>query len=145
MAGLKGHPTLAVMNTNSVIADKVEAPQPANPALTTEGSQVLTGRPTLLGEPPPGLASRFATAPPGTVPEWAKLPSPRERCPFSGASRSWLLDQERLGRIKIVRVRQPGRMRGACFVYVPSLLALLRGELEKQGSEAVQAGQAGGK
>ncbi|NBV21910.1 MAG: hypothetical protein EBS05_08320 [Proteobacteria bacterium] len=43
-----------------------------------------------------------------------------------------MLDQERLGRIKIVRVRQPGRVRGACFIYVPSLLALLRGELAKQ-------------
>jgi hypothetical protein len=34
--------------------------------------------------------------------------------------------------VKIARVRQPGRLRGACFVYVPSLLALLRGELDRQ-------------
>jgi hypothetical protein len=36
---------------------------------------------------------------------------------------------EKAGRVKVVRVRQPGKMRGACFVYVPSLMALLRGEL----------------
>jgi hypothetical protein len=82
------------------------------------------------------MERRFAPTPPGVFPEWVKLPAPRERCPISGASRSWLLDMERHGRIKIARVRQPGRMRGACFVFVPSLLALLRGELEKQTATA---------
>jgi len=98
-----------------------------------EDSQVIIGKPTLVGEPPPGLERRFAPVPPGAMPEWCKLPTPRERCPITGASRSWILDQEQLGRVKIARVRQPGRMRGACFVYVPSLLALLRGELVEKG------------
>ena len=121
---------------------KHRAPQQTSPARTSEDSPTatlnttsaapLTGLPTLHGLPPPGLERRFAPAQPGTTPEFSKLPSPRERCVISGASRSWLLDQERLGRIKIVRVRQPGRVRGACFIYVPSLLALLRGELAKQ-------------
>ena len=126
---------------------KHKAPQQTSPARTSEDSSTatlnptlaapLTGLPTFHGPPPPGMERRFAPAPVGQVPEWAKLPAPREKCPFTGASRSWLLDQEALGRIKIVRVRQPGRMRGACFVFVPSLLALLRGELEKQTATAV--------
>lgn len=111
-------------------AHQTEGPTTAtlNPALASP----LTGLPTLHGPPPPGMERRFAPAQAGVTPEWCKLPSPRERCPFTGASRSWILDMEQQGRVKIVRVRQPGRMRGACFVFVPSLLALLRGELEKQ-------------
>lgn len=122
------------------------APQPKDRAHQSEGPNTatlnptlaapLTGLPTLHGSPPPGLERRFTPAPVGQVPEWCKLPSPRERCPFTGASRSWILDQEKLGRIRLVRVRQPGRLRGACFVFVPSLLALLRGELEKQTATA---------
>lgn len=122
-------------------ANAAKAPPQPDPVRTLEGPNTstlnpalaasLTGLPTLHGPPPSGLERRFTPAPAGQVPEWARLPAPREKCPFTGASRSWLLDQEALGRIKIVRVRQPGRMRGACFVYVPSLLALLRGELEK--------------
>jgi hypothetical protein len=92
------------------------------------------------------MERRFASTPAGATPEWCKLPSPRERCPITGASRSWILDQEELGRVKIARVRQPGRLRGACFVYVPSLLALLRGELDRQTmTPAAQAAAEGGK
>ena len=126
-------------------ANAAKAPPQTDPARTLEGPNTstlnpelvapLTGLPTLHGPPPPGMERRFGPATAGQVPEWAKLPAPREKCPFTGASRSWLLDQEKLGRIKIVRVRQPGRMRGACFVYVPSLLALLRSELEKGGTK----------
>ncbi len=114
--------------------------QPTNPALKMEDSSVrqiaeaiLTGKPTLLGQAPVGFESRFSPVPAGQLPEFCKLPSPRERCPLTGASRSWILDMEKAGRVKIVRVRQPGKMRGACFVYVPSLIALLRGELSKEG------------
>ena len=115
-----------------------KAPQPPNPPLILEDSQkikqiaeqILTGKPTLFGQAPAGLNARFTAVPPGQLPEFCKLPSPGERCPLTGASRSWILDMEKLGKVKVVRVRQPGKMRGACFVYVPSLLALLRGELE---------------
>jgi hypothetical protein len=116
------------------------APQPTNPALKTEDSstrgiaeKILAGKPTLLGQAPKGLESRFTPVPSGQLPEFSKLPSPRERDPLTGASRSWILDMERAGRVKIVRIRQPGKMRGACFVYVPSLLALLRDEMNKEG------------
>jgi hypothetical protein len=113
------------------------APQPTNPARKTEDSslnkiadEMLTGKPTLLGRAPPGFESRFAPVLSGQLPEFSKLPSPRERCPLTGASRSWILDMEQAGRVKIVRIRQPGKMRGACFIYVPSLMALLRAELD---------------
>ena len=136
-------PTTKTPSTSPAHTSEDSQPSTLNPASPValfpqsvsaqiEQPHLLTGKPTLHGPPPPGLERRFAPAPAGQVPEWCKLPSPRERCPFTGASRSWILDQEKLGRIRLVRVRQPGRMRGACFVFVPSLLALLRGELEKQ-------------
>jgi hypothetical protein len=37
---------------------------------------------------------------------------------------------EKAGRVKIIRVRQPGKVRGACFVHVASLMELLRSHLE---------------
>jgi hypothetical protein len=111
-------------------SNNVNAPQPTNPARTLEDSSILTGKPTLAGLAPKGLESRFSPVPFGQLPEFMKLPPPRGRCPLTGASRSWLLDQEKSGKIKIVRVRQPGKMRGAAFLFVPSLLALLRGEME---------------
>lgn len=127
--------------------NKNNAPQQTNPARNTEDSSIrqiaetiLTGKPTLLGHAPAGIESRFSPALAGQLPEFCKLPSPRERCPLTGASRSWILDMEKAGRVKVVRVRQPGKMRGACFVYVPSLLALLRGEMEQQAT--AQSGDA---
>lgn len=105
-----------------------KAPQQTNPACNLEDS-FRTSKPTLLGTAPVGLEQRFTTVATGQLPEFTKLPPARGRCPLTGASRSWILDMEKLGKIKIVRVRQPGKMRGACFVYVPSLLALLRSEL----------------
>ncbi len=120
---------------------KQETPQQSNPALEKEDSsiqqiaeKILAGKPTLLGQAPKGLESRFSPVPSGQLPEFCKLPSPRERCPLTGASRSWILDMEKAGRVKIIRVRQPGKLRGACFVYVPSLIALLRGEMDKEGN-----------
>jgi len=37
---------------------------------------------------------------------------------------------EKAGLVKIVRIRRPGKMRGACFVQVASLMALLRSGIE---------------
>lgn len=138
------------MTNNIVSADKAQAPQPAKPAHNLEASrnlhalagvipitcepaeQILTGTPTVHGQVPRGLERRFLPVAPGQIPEFSKLPSPRERCPFSGASRSWLIDQDKAGNIKLVRVRQPGKVRGAVFVHVPSLLAFLRSQMEVQ-------------
>lgn len=121
-----------------VSPNKNKAPQQANPARQAEDLLVHeiadtthTGKPSLLGQAPAGLEMRFSTAPSGQLPEFYKLPSPHARCPYTGASRSWLLDMEKRGLVKIVRVRRPGKMRGACFVFLPSVLGLLRSALDK--------------
>ena len=111
-----------------------KTPQQDGPA------QLLEGHPTFHGQPPAWARTRFTPALPGTVPEFAKLPAPRERCPFSGASRSWLIDQDKAGNIRLVRVRQPGRTRGAVFVHVPSLLDFLRREMAAQDPAATEGG-----
>jgi len=124
--------------------NNTKAPQQGNPARETEGSiinnhqpaeAILASKPTLLGQAPAGLEGRFSIVPGGPMPEFCKLPNPRERCPLTGASRSWILDMEKAGRVKIVRLRKPGKMRGACFVSVPSLMALLRNAMEEQFPE----------
>jgi hypothetical protein len=63
------------------------------------------------------------------LPEVTRLPAPRERCPISGASRTWLIESndslpapDRF----LFRVRQRGKIRGAVFVNVAKLLAFLR-------------------
>lgn len=105
------------------------APQQTNPALKIEDS-LLTGKPTLLGEPPRGMEHSFAPAPPGQWPEFAPLPAPKERCPISGGSRSWLIEHGEAGDFKLLRVRQKGKLRGKVLMHVPSLLAWLRSEME---------------
>lgn len=88
--------------------------------------------PTIAGAPPPGLEKLFRAAPAPVLPEITKLPAPRGRCIITGASRSWLLeanDRAKLeGRGFVFRVRQPGRMRGACFLNVRRLLEFMRAE-----------------
>jgi len=138
------------MNVNNVSAEKSQAPQPARPVQNREASQnsrapagivlahpeigepLLIGKPTLHGHAPPGLERHFVTVAAGQLPEFCKLPAPRERCPFTGASRSWLIDQAEAGNIKLVRVRQPGKLRGAVFIHVPTLLNFLRRQMEDQ-------------
>ena len=118
------------------------SPQPTNPALTIEDSQSLTCKPTLLGQPPRGMEQLFAPTPPGQLPEFAPLPAPKERCPISGGSRSWLVEHGEAGDFKLLRVRQKGKMRGKVLMHVPSLLGWLRSEMESQnkGKEAGHAG-----
>ena len=122
-------------------ANTAKAPQPSSPAHhQSEGSQVstlnptlaapLTGLPTLHGPPPRGFERFFGEAPPGHVPEFAPLPAPRQRCPYSGGSRSWLIEHGEAGHFALVRVRQVGKLRGKVLMHVPSLLAWLRGQME---------------
>jgi hypothetical protein len=107
------------------------APQPKNPAPKIEDS-LLTEKPTLLGGPPSGMEQFFASAPAGLWPEFAPLPAPRQRCPISGGSRSWLIEHGEAGDFKLLRVRQKGKLRGKVLMHVPSLLAWLRKEMELQ-------------
>lgn len=116
------------------MSDNANAPQQTNPALKIEDS-LLTGKPTLLGGPPCGLEQFFAPTPLGQLPEFAPLPAPRERCPISGGSRSWLIEHGEAGDFKLVRVRQKGKLRGKVLMHVPSLLAWLRREMAEQTTE----------
>lgn len=79
------------------------------------------------------LLGHQSPLPASPTPEFTKLPGPRKRCPFTGASRTWLLDHAKAGNIRVVRVCQPGRTRGAIFVYLPSVLDFLRREMAAQG------------
>jgi hypothetical protein len=110
------------------------APQPTNPALKIEDS-LLTGKATLLGGPPRGMEQFFALPPSGQLPEFAPLPAPKERCPISGGSRSWLIEHGEAGDFKLLRVRQKGKLRGKVLMHVPSLLAWLRREMETQTTQ----------
>jgi hypothetical protein len=95
--------------------------------------QFTLGRPTLAGSIPAGFEKLFE--PVGNpTPEFAKLPRPRERCPITGASRTWLLEHGDAGHFKLVRIRKTGATRGAIFVHVASLLAFLHSHMEGQVS-----------
>ena len=121
-------------------ANAAKAPPQTDPARTLEGPNTstlnpelvapLTGLPTLHGPPPRGCERFFGEAPPGHVPEFAPLPAPRQRCPYSGGSRSWLIEHGEAGHFALVRVRQVGKLRGKVLMHVPSLLAWLRGQME---------------
>jgi hypothetical protein len=118
------------------MGNKIEiAPQSANPALKIEDSQLLTSKPTCLGQPPFGLERSFLAAPFGQMPEFAPLPAPKERCPITGGSRTWLLEHGEAGDFQLVRLRKKGKMRGKVLMHVPSLLAWLRTEMQSQTAD----------
>jgi hypothetical protein len=92
----------------------------------------LTGQvPTVAGAVPACMDMRrveVATA--ANNAEFQRLPRAGERCPVSGASRSWLIEtdaklppDERF----LVRVRRRGCLRGAVFISVPRLTAFIYG------------------
>lgn len=62
-------------------------------------------------------------------PEWSRLPSPGERCPITGLSRSTLNSlilpsQENSHKppVRSICLRKPGRARGARLIHLQSLL-----------------------
>jgi hypothetical protein len=101
--------------------------------------ELHTGRPTCAGPIPPAFARVFQPAEGKSLPEFCKLPRPRERCTYTGASRTWLLEHGEAGHFKLARIRKPGSVRGAIFVHLPSLLAFIRGEMEKQTAPKQEA------
>lgn len=108
------------------------SPKPANYTTASaepDGAPLILGRPTLAGPVPKGLEKVFQTHGNPVVPEFCKLPPPLGRCPFTGASRTWLLEHGELGHFKLARIRKPGAVRGAVFVHVPSLLEFLRASM----------------
>ena len=84
--------------------------------------------PTVAGAVPARLGQRVEAATAGNVAEFSRLPKPGERCPVSGASRSWLIETDaKLGPDErfLVRVRRRGCLRGTVFVSVPKLCAFI--------------------
>jgi hypothetical protein len=61
--------------------------------------------------------------------EWARLPNPKGGR-LLGFSRSTLLTHAEAGNIKIIRVKQPGRIRGVRLVWMPSLRSFLASLLD---------------
>lgn len=113
---------------------KTSSPITATNETTATGETVgmILGRPTCAAPIPPAFARVFQPLESSALPEFCKLPAPRQRCPFTGASRTWLLEHAELGHFTIVRVRKPGSIRGALFVNLPSLLEFLRREMAQQ-------------
>jgi hypothetical protein len=63
------------------------------------------------------------------MPLFTSLPKVKERCPFTGASRSWLIEtNEKLPKAHrfLERVRERGCLRGKVFVSMPKLCAFIR-------------------
>lgn len=89
----------------------------------------------VAGAVPPKLTRYFHSIPISGQPEYSRLPRPRERCPISGASRTWLIEHDAMGHF-LFRVRLPGKMRGTVFVNVTKLLAYLRQMETKANPEA---------
>jgi hypothetical protein len=104
-----------------------------------ETAELHTGRPTCAEPIPPAFARVFQPAEGKSLPEFCKLPRPCERCAYTGASRTWLLEHGELKHFKLVRIRKPGSVRGAVFVHVPSLLAFIRGEMVNQTPQGEEA------
>jgi hypothetical protein len=69
-------------------------------------------------------------------PEWIRLPKPRERCPFSGLSRTTLTElvipcqaNHYRPQVKSVVLKKPGAIRGIRLIHRESLFRYLEGLL----------------
>ena len=101
----------------------------SNTAVKGSAAVSLNGLPTAAGAIPPILAAQFQRVPIPTLPEMTRLPRPRERCPITGASRTWLVEQDAAlpaPQRFIFRVRQRGKKRGAVFMDRERLMNFLR-------------------
>ena len=91
----------------------------------------LRARPTWPGE-------RVEVATAANLAEFSRLPKAGERCPVSGASRTWLIETDAKLPAEqrfLIRIRRRGCLRGTVFVSVPKLCAFI---------QAVQAGEVAG-
>ena len=70
-----------------------------------------------------------------SIPEFVEVPRPGQVCPWSGLRRGMIFQLIRQGRIRSVCLRQPGRLRGKRLVHLPSVLELLRRNMEGGSSE----------
>ena len=95
----------------------------------SHASDFTSGLPTLAGRIPQGMGEQFEAVAPPPLPELTSLPRPGERCSICGKSRTWLVEANETAKSDgmpfLFRVRQRGRMRGAVFVRVSTLLKWL--------------------
>lgn len=126
-----------------VEAIKPDEPNNNNPMKYTNAheSEIVTPQAPVrsggVGSVPRRFVEQVEAATSANIVEFASLPKVRERCPISGASRSWLIETNAwLPRHQqfLVRVRRSGCLRGKVFVSVPKLSAFIRdvqsGEVE---------------
>jgi hypothetical protein len=65
--------------------------------------------------------------PPQFAPEFCRLPRPKNRCPLTGLSRTSLVELIDAGKVRAVRLRKKGAVRGVTLVNRQSLLDYLHG------------------
>lgn len=100
---------------------------------------VLTCRPTVAGSVPHGMGHRFEKASIQEA-EFLRLPPAKGRCALTGLSRSGMIETAEVAGA-IVRVRLPGRARGAVLIDRPKLVAFLHKLAEVQAAERAAAQQ----
>ena len=104
--------------------------------------EVLTSRPTVAGSVPHGMGHRFESASIQDA-EFLRLPPAKGRCRLTGLSRSGMIETAEAAKA-IVRVRLPGRARGAVLIDRPKLVAYLRSLAEEQAAERETGAQGKG-
>ena len=62
-----------------------------------------------------------------TKPEFIRLPKAKSRCPFTGLSRTSLVELVDHGAVKAVKLRKRGSIRGITLLHRESLLGYLHG------------------
>jgi len=62
-----------------------------------------------------------------TNPEFIRLPKAKSRCPFTGLSRTSLVELVDHGAVKAVKLRKRGSIRGITLLHRESLLGYLHG------------------
>ena len=101
--------------------------------MTPKNNQFTGNLPTISRAGSEHFGQQIEIASASNLAEFSRLPKVKERCPISGASRSWLIETNAKlpGKDQfLVRVRRSGCLRSVVFVSVPKLTAFLRGVQE---------------
>lgn len=67
------------------------------------------------------------------APEFIRLPKPKQRCAYTGLSRTTLCELIEAGKIKATKIRKKGAIRGIVLIHRASLLNYLHNLAEKGG------------
>jgi hypothetical protein len=97
-------------------------------------ADVTTRAPSAAGRIPPKFRSSFNETSLKDA-EWLRLPLPGDRCPLTGLSRTSLVELGERGKIKLIRVRKPGALRGIVLIHKCSLLSYLESLAAEKSNE----------